>query len=289
MIQVRKASKQQTRVKLGLAGPPGSGKTYTSLKLAFTMASDPSKILLLDTEHGSAEKYSDIFPGWDTVQPTRFDPLEAIEIIEYAAKNGYEVLIIDSLSHYWAGSGGALDKVGGNSSNWKHVTPQWERLQDTIVSSPLHIIATMRAKMAYSFEKNDKGKVEPQRIGIQPVIRDDAEYVFDVYGLLDTNNTLNIVKSRAPKHAPVNSCWPQPGDEFAKRLLEWAGDGATPERFVMPQQVRAKFEALAEKVGEGAFTEKLKELGYDSLPEIPSMDVARDVYSRMVAALKGGK
>lgn len=287
MIQVRKAEKKQTKLKIGFAGPPGSGKTYTMLELARHIA-PLDKVLILDTEHGSAEKYSDLFPGWDTVQPSRYDPLECIEIIEYAEKNGYDVLGIDSLSHYWSGAGGALEKVGGASANWKTVTPQWERMIDKIVSTRLHVISTMRAKMAYSFEKNDRGKVEPQRIGIQPVIRDDVEYVFDVYGLLDASNQLTIVKSRAPKHVAVNSAWPRPGRELAERLLAWCSEGSE-DRFVLSADARAKFNALIEKLGSEAAGKVLAAAGHDSIMSIPSQEEAKRVYAALQAAAKAAK
>lgn len=284
-FEVRTATRKQTKAKIALAGPPGSGKTYTMLRVAMAMASDPSKILINDTEHRSSEKYAEVFKGWQIHTPTRFDPTEMTEIIKFATDEGYEVLGIDSMTHYWAGSGGALEKVGGTATNWKHVTPQWERMVDAIIAAPIHIISCMRAKMAYTFNTNDKGKAEPTRIGIQPVIREDTEYVFDIFGLLDANNTLNVVKSRALEHIPNGSSWPQPGEEFAQRLRLFCAEGVE-DRFVLPVNVRDKFNAVRDVIGEAEFNAVLLASGWPSVLAIPSVEEAKRIYGLMQARVK---
>ena len=66
-----KATKKQTRGRLALIGPPGSGKTYTSLLVAQHLG---KKVALIDTEHASAAKYGDRYT-FDTRVLTNFDPL----------------------------------------------------------------------------------------------------------------------------------------------------------------------------------------------------------------------
>ncbi len=100
-----KAVKYGAKLRLALAGPAGSGKTYTALTLA-TVLADGGGVALIDTEHGSASKYADLF-SFDTLQLETFHPNKYIEAIHEAEAAGYAVLVIDSLSHAWSGQGEA--------------------------------------------------------------------------------------------------------------------------------------------------------------------------------------
>jgi len=53
-----KATKTKCKLRMAIIGPSGCGKTYTSLLLAKELGKN---IALIDTERGSARKYSDIF------------------------------------------------------------------------------------------------------------------------------------------------------------------------------------------------------------------------------------
>ena len=57
-LQFAKATKEQAKLRLAIFGPSGSGKTFTSLRLATGIG---GKIAFIDTERGSASKYSDRF------------------------------------------------------------------------------------------------------------------------------------------------------------------------------------------------------------------------------------
>jgi Ni2+-binding GTPase involved in maturation of urease and hydrogenase len=49
----KEAIKHQAKLRLAIAGPAGSGKTYTGLLIARSLANG-GKIAVVDTEHGSA-------------------------------------------------------------------------------------------------------------------------------------------------------------------------------------------------------------------------------------------
>src|ERR1700722_8635081 len=102
-----KAVKYDAKLRLGICGPSGSGKTYTLLQLATELG---GPIALIDTERGSASKYADIFE-FDVLELESYDPALLIEIIDDVASKHYRVLCIDSLSHFWNGKDGELDKV----------------------------------------------------------------------------------------------------------------------------------------------------------------------------------
>lgn len=282
-INVRKATKKQCKAKVSIAGGPGCGKTYSSLQIAKYLAPG-GRTLLVDTEQGSSEKYADEFE-FDVDTPKQYTIDAAIDYIDYAEKNGYDVLIFDSFSHFWMGEGGALERVGGNFANWKTVTPAFNRLIDRIMGSKIHIICCMRLKVAYEIVENERGKKEPKRLGLEPIMRNDIEYVFDIHGTLDQQNNYNVLKTRAKKYIPLNGNWYQPGESFAKALLQFCGDGVE-DRFVLPAEIRTKFDELAAEMGEEKFVPALKARGYDSVLAIPSLEAARTTFASIKQSLK---
>jgi len=201
-------TRSQNRLRLALDGPAGSGKTYTALRLAFAMAGEQGRVAVIDTEHGSAAKYEGESPDgrpwkWDGVVLEHFAPSTYEATIKEAGRLGYDVLVIDSLSHAWAGVGGALDQVDrakttNSFTAWKDVTPQHNAMVEAILQSPCHIIATLRSTMEYILEEDEKGKKVPKKIGMAPVQRKGVEYEFDLIGDLDLSHTMVVSKSRCP-------------------------------------------------------------------------------------------
>jgi DNA polymerase III delta prime subunit len=226
----QKATRKQARLHLALIGPAGSGKTYTSLRVANELG---GKVALIDTERSSACNYANLF-GFDVCELDDYHPRNYIDAIKAAGEAGYNVLIIDSLSHAWSGKGGALEMVdkaskrskSGNSfAAWREITPLHNELVETLLSYPGHVIVTMRAKMAYVQEKDNKGRVQIRKVGLQPLQRDGLEYEFDIVGDMDTDNNLVITKTRCPdlRGAVIH----QPGGDFAAALLDWIELGHT--------------------------------------------------------------
>jgi len=214
MVQIRKASRKKAKLRLGICAPAGCGKTMGALLLAFGITGDWGKIGFIDTETGSGELYVgvtvDTSDGPITIGEYnywRIDPdftvkkyLEAIRAFEAA---GMEVIIIDSLSHAWAGQGGLLDKQGkaadrtGNSyTAWREVTPEHNALVDAQLQSSSHIISAMRSKTEYVIEENDKGKKVPRKIGMAPVQRDGMEYEYTVMLDIDFKHNARATKDR---------------------------------------------------------------------------------------------
>ena len=220
------AVKTASRLRLALIGPAGSGKTYTALAVASELG---DRVAVLDTEHGSASKYADLW-SFDAVNlDPPYEPERYVALIDDAASAGYDVLIIDSLSHAWTGSGGVLEIVddvaaksrggGGNFAAWREATPRHRSLIEAIVAAPIHIIATMRSKVRYAMDKDEHGKTAVVALGVEAVQREGTEYEFDVVGMFSQDVTLNVIKSRCP--ALAGRQFPQPGVEFVDVLREW--------------------------------------------------------------------
>lgn len=222
----KKAVKHESKLRLAIAGPSGSGKTYTALAVATHLA-DSGKIALVDTEYGSASKYAGDLFHFDVAEMSApYDPRKYVKAIEEAAQAGYEVLIIDSLSHAWFGTGGVLEIVdkaavrfkGNSYAAWGEGTPIHNALIEAIVSAPIHIIATMRSKTEYVLQEV-KGKQIPQKVGMAPIQRDNVEYEFDVFIEMDMDNNGIVRKTRCP--ALTNAVLEKPGADLAQTLRDW--------------------------------------------------------------------
>ncbi|MGH8652701.1 MAG: AAA family ATPase [Gammaproteobacteria bacterium] len=172
----KRAERKKTKLRLAICGPSGSGKTYSALLIAQGLAPE-GKIALLDTEHGSGELYSQILSYDVAALNPPFTPERYIALIGEAEHAGYDALIIDSLSHAWAGEGGILDMhdkatAASRSANsfmaWREVTPQHNALVETMLSADLHLIATMRTKTAYDLVDDGNGKKKTHQGGASP-------------------------------------------------------------------------------------------------------------------------
>lgn len=228
-MKFTKASKKQSKLRLALIGPSGSGKTMSALLIAKNMG---KRIAVIDSECGSASKYAGDSAEFDTLELESFEPRTYVEAIKAAESEGYDVIIIDSLSHAWAGKGGALEmkdavakrsKSGNTFDAWREVTPHHNALVDALIGCKAHLIVTMRAKTEYVLEENDRGKKVPRKVGMAPIQRDGLEYEFDVVAELDLDHNFLVSKTRCPKldGAAIN----RPGKQVAETLMAWLSDG----------------------------------------------------------------
>lgn len=226
------ASKAQAKARVALIGPAGSGKTYTGLTIGHRLAERAGgRLAVIDTERGSASLYADLWQ-FDVMALANHHPQQYIDAITAADKAGYAALLIDSLSHAWMGVDGALEQVDkaaarSNSGNsfaaWRSVTPLHNRLVDTILAANLHVIVTMRSKTEWVLEEDDRGKKQPRRVGMAPVMRDGIEYEFTVSGDLSIEHRLVVTKSRCA--ALADAVVDRPGQPFADTLYDWLTDG----------------------------------------------------------------
>lgn len=230
----RPATKKQTRLRMAIDGPAGSGKTFTALRIATGLG---KRIAVINSESGAVEKYLGAAPdgvpfSFDICTLDNFSPSEYTVAITAAGRARYDVLIIDSLTHAWDGVGGALemvDKASGDNkfTAWKDVTPLHRRMVESILRSPCHIIATMRSKIEYVLERNDQGKMIPVRVGLKPIQRTGMEYEFDVFVDMDHHHVLEVCKTRCPDLDGIVEV--KPGMSIGQRLLQWLNEGSEVE------------------------------------------------------------
>lgn len=231
-VQIRRAERSQAKLRLGMAGPSGSGKTYSSIVLGLALG---KKVGLIDTEHGSGDLYAHL-GEYDIIQiEAPFTVSKYLEALRAFEAGGYDVVIIDSLTHAWSGEGGLLDKQGkiadqdprGNSyTAWRKVTPEHNAMVEAMLASPCHLIATVRAKQDYAQEKNDKGQTVIKKLGMAPVQREGMEYEFTVFLDLAMDHTATASKDRT---SLFDGEYFKIDQRVAKRLLAWLNTGKAPE------------------------------------------------------------
>jgi hypothetical protein len=221
-----KATKTALKARIALEGVSGGGKTYSALSIAQSLG---KTIAVIDTEHMSAKLYADIF-DFDWLGVDKYSPEVLIQALAAASK--HDVVIIDSLSHWWMGTDGMLEQVdraakrsgGGNTfAGWKEMRPHERKMFDAMLGFPGHLIATLRTKSEWVIEDNDRGKKVPRKIGLKAEQRDGLEYEFTLVGQMDHENNLIVSKSRCPvlSGAVVN----KPGEEFGRTLRDWLESG----------------------------------------------------------------
>lgn len=226
-MKLQKASRKQVKLRLGLSGASGFGKTYSALLLAFGMTNDWSKIAVIDTENESASLYSDLGEYNTIPLSAPYTPERYIEAIRLCEKEGMEVIIIDSITHEWDGKGGCLDiqnELGGRYQDWAKVTPRHQAFVESILNSKCHVITTVRRKQDYEMSKDDKGKTQVQKVGTKEVTREGFEYELTVnFELLNDKHLVKASKDRTSLFSGMPEF--KITSETGKQILNWCETG----------------------------------------------------------------
>jgi hypothetical protein len=236
MITFEPVTRAKSKARIALTGPSGSGKTLSALYLAYGITGDWSKIALIDTEHERGRFYAnreDFKTGpylYHTMTPP-YTPDKYIDYVQSAAQavGSDGVVIVDSFSHAWDNEGGVLDiksqiaqQRGKNDyTAWDEAGKIQNNLVNTILSVNCHTIVTMRAKMAYAMEVNERGKTVPVKIGLAPVQRENTEYEFDIVFQLDRQHIASLSKDTTFLDNWCGVITP----ELGRQLGEWLSQG----------------------------------------------------------------
>lgn len=291
----RQAQKQQSKLRMTIDGPAGSGKSYTALRFAHALqAAYGGRIAAIDTERGSLSKYVGENPDgipwqFDVLELTQFSPEKYTEAIQAAGKMGYGVLIIDSLSHAWEGAGGALeikDRQGGNQyTAWRAVTPIHNRMIDAILQSPCHVITSMRSRMEYVQEVDQAtGKIAIRKVGLSPVQRPGMEYEFDLVCDIDWSHIMTVSKSRCSAVQDLKV--EKPSASFLTPVIEWLSSGVV----MAPAPVEATPVSPVAHVAEPAVTLEnlMNQYGVDQIMQanggqIPGSQAELEILAEVLA------
>ncbi|MCR8667290.1 ATP-binding protein [Aestuariibaculum sp. M13] len=228
-MKLQQAQRHQVKLRLGLSGASGFGKTYSALLLAFGITNDWSKIAIIDTENNSASLYSHLgeFNVLSLDEP--YTPERYIQAIRACESASMEVIIIDSITHEWNGKGGCLqlhEQLGGRFQDWAKITPRHQAFLDAILQSNCHIITTVRRKIDYSLDMNSNGKTSVVKHGTKEVTREGFEYELTVnFELINDQHLAKASKDRTglfmdkPEFV-INA-------STGKKLIEWCNVGVS--------------------------------------------------------------
>ena len=246
-MEFKKAKRSLARVKIAIGGVSGSGKTMSSLLMAYGLvkAEHPqwsdadcwNHICIIDTENSSGSLYTGANVGtvhigeYNTIeiQPP-FEASKYVDAVHCAEEHDQSVIIIDSMSHAWNSTGGALERqsqIAARSGNsytaWAPVKKEIRAMMDAILQSPSHVIADFRAKQEYVQEKNDRGKTTVRSVGLGFVFQDGMEFEFTSLFYLDNDHVANATKDRTGMF--TGKFFTITPDTGAK-LYEWLASGA---------------------------------------------------------------
>lgn len=248
-----KAERKKAKLKLNLSGPSGSGKTYSALNIASGIG---GKIAVIDTENESASLYANEFT-FDTL-PLRppYSPERFVGAIHAAKNMGYDILIIDSASHEWIGSGGCLEindhiastRFRGNTwSAWSETTKLHRKFIDAILQTDMHIITTTRSKTETVQGENKK----VMKLGMKPEQREGFEYELTVsLDVLHESHVAIPAKDRTKLFDPQGMIITR---ETGKNIVAWLNDGRSQE-----EALQAAFDEAIERISS---TKDIADLG----------------------------
>jgi len=198
VVQIRKAQREGARLVIGIAGVSGSGKTFTALQLAYGLTNgDGNKVGFLDTENRRGSLYADEdtyrkvqqslgmqglpepFLVGDLYAP--FSPERYIAAIQDFQAAGVEVLVIDSATHEYEGTGGCIEIAeAGNPKipNWNKAKAVHKRFMNAVLQCDMHIIFCVRAREKAKPERGANGKIEFSDLGLQPI--QEKNFMFEM-------------------------------------------------------------------------------------------------------------
>lgn len=286
MVQFRKAERRKAKLRLALAGPAGSGKTLSSLLIAYGLCGDWDKICLVDTEKGKGEMYAGTHFNGITIGQYNYIPLtppyepeKYIEAIKVAEEHIQEVIILDSISHAWAGEGGLLErhdiitqamKNPNSFAAWSIITPVHYRFIDAMNNTKCHMIATMRTKVAYIQQKDRDGNTVIKKVGMEPIQREGMDYEFIIYFELSRDHMVTVQRDNT--HLFEGKVF-VPTIETGKAMLAWLEQGAEPAQPPAQPEEQSPKEQVAWNVG--TFPSEQKNMGIPdeiNWEEIPFTD-----------------
>lgn len=181
----RKAKAEQAALKMGIYGPPGKGKTLTSLLFAEGLAKVTKKrIAFVDTERGTDFYAQDVKER--TIHPKAFDfdALYSRSISEITIElkrlnpDEHGIIVIDSITHVWeaaiAAWSGKETKIGTLPFHaWGPIKKPYKALLSWLLNSPYHVIFCGR--QGNVFEEDDESG-EMKKVGTKMKAEGETAY-----------------------------------------------------------------------------------------------------------------
>jgi hypothetical protein len=242
-FQFRPAVRESVGLLIGLAGQSGAGKTMSALRLAKGIAGG-KPFAFIDTESRRGLHYADMFDFHHGDMQEPFSPDAYTEAIVAADKAGYPVIVVDSMSHSWAGTGGVLDmqeaefqRMGGRESvkmaSWIKPKMAHKKMVARLLQIRAHVILCFRAEPKVEMVKDAQGKMQvvaKQTLtsidGFIPICDKSLPFELTASFLLtaDKPGVGHPVKLQA-QHRPLFPTGELIDEKAGERIAEWAAGG----------------------------------------------------------------
>ena len=163
----KKAQAILSKIKVGIYGKQGSGKTFTSLLFAEGLARKEGKrIAFVDTEGGTDFYTKKVLSR--PVHPEAFDfdaiytrslseVLKEVKAIDF---NEYGVIVLDSITHIWEAAKGAYEgkRVGNDAiplNAWADIKRPYKELINFLMNCNAHVFVVGREGLETENEKGN--------------------------------------------------------------------------------------------------------------------------------------
>jgi len=187
---LKPAQNQTAYLKAGILGFQGSGKTFTASLIAEGLAKstgkEKPKVAMFDTEKGSdflVKRLGDAGVQFDVAKSRSF--VDLLDFMKEVEKEGYDVAIIDSISHVWNELRTSYEKRLKRSNgllfqDWGKVKGEWQQFTDAFINSKVHVVVLGRAGYEYDFEQDESGKKELIKTGTKMKAEGEFGYESDI-------------------------------------------------------------------------------------------------------------
>jgi len=242
------STRRRAKARILLRGPSWGGKTTSALLMAYGMTDDGKgghsfkRIAGIDTENGRMEVKAGMEFNGVKVDPFLVTSISEPYTVEkyvmalaVAEKLPIDVIIIDSASHEWAGPGGLLERkdsidLTSNNRNgasaWNVITPLHNRFISAILSSPKHVIVTLRTKSGISMVEGEDSKTKVRRVALDSIMRDCFEFEFSwAFSMIDG---IAIAEKDDSCLFPKDKGF-VPGPETGEAIIAWLNQGVDEE------------------------------------------------------------
>lgn len=277
----RPAVREQVGLLIGCIGPSGGGKTMSAMKMAAGIVGEGNKFAVIDTEARRALHYAEMFSFDHCELNAPFRPESYIDAILTADKAGYKAIVVDSMSHEWAGEGGILDwqeeelqRMAGDSYSkreackmaaWIKPKMSHKKMVQRLLQVKAHLIFCFRAEERVKMEK-ENGKTVIVAIGWQPICSKELPYELTASFLLTPDKPgypqpLKLQeqhKALFPLDKPIN-------EESGKRVAQWAAGGNAPALITKQQGEELRKLITTNKIAPATF---LSEFGIDKTDQL---------------------
>jgi len=229
---------------IGLSGGTGSGKTYTAMRLASGIAGG-KPFAVIDTETGRARHYAEEFKFDHAELHAPFRPDSYLEAILAADEAGYPCVVVDSMSHVWAGEGGILDwqeeeldrmagtdwkkREGCKMAAWIKPKMSHKKMVQRLLQVRTHVVLCFRAEQKIEMIREDgKTKIVAKESltglhGWIPICEKNLPFELTASFLLtaDAPGFVKPIKLQQ-QHKPLFPLDKPTTEETGKALADWA-------------------------------------------------------------------